>query len=97
MFSLKIISHRRGPIKYPVKTCCVSDYLSGYMLAMSWSNLVILDRVLIDNYQVLIETWHKLRYPFELVSLHFSWETHKSIHSMTEHINNTGNTVWITE
>ena len=43
MFSSKLCHTEDGsPGKYPVKTCCMSDDLSGYMLAPSWPNLVFL-------------------------------------------------------
>ena len=42
MFSSKLCHTKDGSHgKYPVKTCCVSDDLSGDMLAPSWSNLVL--------------------------------------------------------
>ena len=38
---LKVMSQKDGSHgKYPVKTCCVSDELSGDMLAPSWPNLL---------------------------------------------------------
>ena len=41
MFSSKLCHTEDGSYgKYPVKTCCVSDDLSGDMLALSWPNLV---------------------------------------------------------
>ena len=41
VFPQDYITQKGSHGKYPVKTCCVSDDLSGDMLAPSWPNLVL--------------------------------------------------------
>ena len=40
VFPQNYITQEGSHEKYPVKTCCMSDDLSGDMLAPSWPNLV---------------------------------------------------------
>ena len=43
VFPQDYITQKGSHGKYPVKTCCKSDDLSGDMLVPSWPNLVIFD------------------------------------------------------
>ena len=43
VFPQNYITQEGSHEKYPVKTCCVSDDLSGDMLVPSWPNLVTND------------------------------------------------------
>ena len=49
VFPQDYITHKGSSGKYPVKTCCMSDDLSGDMLAPSWPNIVF---------------WHPKQKPF---------------------------------